>query len=113
MSDNTLKMISDHDVKWVDLRFTDPRGKEQHTTVPAKVGVSMAVLNVCQPYRPLNPPFSTIHHCCEALIGFRYGRRDSAAGNPSSNAAPLIKFRERRRQTKEAAIQPAATKNAL
>ena len=36
MSDNTLKMISDHDVKWVDLRFTDPRGKEQHTTVPAK-----------------------------------------------------------------------------
>ncbi len=35
MSDNTLKMISDNDVKWVDLRFTDPRGKEQHTTIPA------------------------------------------------------------------------------
>ncbi len=35
MPDNTLKMIKDNDVKWVDLRFTDPRGKEQHTTVPA------------------------------------------------------------------------------
>ncbi|HEY5647036.1 MAG TPA: hypothetical protein VIS76_13885, partial [Pseudomonadales bacterium] len=35
MSENTLKMIKDHDVKWVDLRFTDPKGKEQHTTIPA------------------------------------------------------------------------------
>ena len=30
-----LKMIEENDVKWVDLRFTDPKGKEQHTTVPA------------------------------------------------------------------------------
>ncbi len=36
MSNNTLKMIAEHDVKWVDLRFTDPRGKEQHTTIPAQ-----------------------------------------------------------------------------
>ena len=35
MSENTLKLIKDNDVKWVDLRFTDPRGKEQHTTMPA------------------------------------------------------------------------------
>ncbi len=35
MSENTLKLIEDNDVKWVDLRFTDPRGKEQHTTIPA------------------------------------------------------------------------------
>jgi glutamine synthetase len=35
MSENTLKLIQDNDVKWVDLRFTDPRGKEQHTTLPA------------------------------------------------------------------------------
>ncbi len=35
MSDNTLKLITDNDVRWVDLRFTDPRGKEQHTTIPA------------------------------------------------------------------------------
>jgi glutamine synthetase len=36
MSSNTLKMIQDHDVRWVDLRFTDTRGKEQHLTIPAK-----------------------------------------------------------------------------
>ena len=35
MSDNTLNLIKDNDVKWVDLRFTDPRGKEHHTTMPA------------------------------------------------------------------------------
>ena len=35
MSDNTLKMIEENDVKWVDMRFTDPRGKEQHTSIPA------------------------------------------------------------------------------
>ncbi|TDI90985.1 MAG: type I glutamate--ammonia ligase [Chloroflexi bacterium] len=35
MSENTVKMIKDNDAAWVDLRFTDPRGKEQHTTVPA------------------------------------------------------------------------------
>ncbi|MCC5887557.1 MAG: type I glutamate--ammonia ligase [Gammaproteobacteria bacterium] len=37
MSEKTLKLIKDNDVKWVDLRFTDPRGKEQHTTFPAAV----------------------------------------------------------------------------
>ncbi len=32
MSEKTLGMINEHDVKWVDLRFTDSRGKEQHVT---------------------------------------------------------------------------------
>lgn len=32
MSEKTLKMIKDSEAKWVDLRFTDPRGKEQHVT---------------------------------------------------------------------------------
>ncbi|MBV1905821.1 MAG: type I glutamate--ammonia ligase [Pseudomonadales bacterium] len=36
MSENTLKLIKEHDVKWVDLRFCDLRGKEQHTTIPAR-----------------------------------------------------------------------------
>ena len=35
MSENTLKLIADNEVRWVDLRFTDPRGKEQHVTFPA------------------------------------------------------------------------------
>ena len=35
MADSVLKMIKDNDVKFVDFRFTDTRGKEQHVTVPA------------------------------------------------------------------------------
>ncbi|MCL6414982.1 glutamate--ammonia ligase [Aestuariirhabdus sp. Z084] len=35
MSENTLKLIKENDVKWVDLRFTDSRGKEQHVSIPA------------------------------------------------------------------------------
>ncbi len=35
MSQNTLSMIKENDVRWVDLRFCDLRGKEQHTTIPA------------------------------------------------------------------------------
>lgn len=33
--ENVLNMIKEHDVKFVDFRFTDTRGKEQHVTVPA------------------------------------------------------------------------------
>ena len=32
-----MKTIQDNDVKFIDLRFTDPKGKEQHVTVPASV----------------------------------------------------------------------------
>ena len=31
---DALKSIQDNDVKFVDFRFTDPRGKEQHVSVP-------------------------------------------------------------------------------
>ena len=30
-----LKMIEENDVKFVDFRFCDTRGKEQHVTFPA------------------------------------------------------------------------------
>jgi glutamine synthetase len=33
--DDVLKMIKDKEVKFVDVRFTDTRGKEQHVSVPA------------------------------------------------------------------------------
>lgn len=36
MSEKTLKLIKEHDVKWIDFRFTDTKGKEQHVTYPAK-----------------------------------------------------------------------------
>jgi len=35
MSSDFFNMIKDNDVKFVDLRFTDTRGKEQHVTIPA------------------------------------------------------------------------------
>src|SRR5215475_15562776 len=34
---DVLKLIKDKEVKFVDLRFTDTRGKEQHVSVPAKM----------------------------------------------------------------------------
>src|ERR1700749_4010565 len=30
--DNVFKLIKEHDAQFVDFRFTDPRGKWQHTT---------------------------------------------------------------------------------
>lgn len=35
MSENTLNLIKENEVKWVDVRFTDTRGKEQHVTIPS------------------------------------------------------------------------------
>ena len=32
---NVLSFMKENDVKFVDLRFTDTKGKEQHVTIPA------------------------------------------------------------------------------
>ena len=37
MSAKVMKMMKDNSVRFVDLRFTDTRGKEQHVTIPASV----------------------------------------------------------------------------
>ena len=37
MAEHTLSLINDNDVRWVDLRFTDTKGKEQHVSIPASV----------------------------------------------------------------------------
>jgi glutamine synthetase, type I len=34
---DVMKMIKDNEVKFVDLRFTDTRGKEQHVSIPSHV----------------------------------------------------------------------------
>jgi len=34
MSAQTLGLITDSEARWVDLRFTDTKGKEQHVTIP-------------------------------------------------------------------------------
>ena len=36
-ANDVMKMIADNEVKFVDLRFTDTRGKEQHVSVPTKM----------------------------------------------------------------------------
>ncbi|MCK5893495.1 MAG: glutamate--ammonia ligase [Endozoicomonadaceae bacterium] len=35
MSAKTTSLIKEHDIKWIDLRFTDSRGKEHHLSMPA------------------------------------------------------------------------------
>ena len=35
MSEKTLNLIKESEASWVDLRFTDTRGKEQHVTIPS------------------------------------------------------------------------------
>jgi len=37
MSGTVIKMIKDQEVKFIDLRFTDTRGKEQHVSLPASL----------------------------------------------------------------------------
>jgi len=34
---DVMKMMKDHEVKFVDFRFTDTKGKEQHVSIPASV----------------------------------------------------------------------------
>ena len=34
---DVIKMMKDNDVQFVDLRFTDTKGKEQHVSIPASV----------------------------------------------------------------------------
>ncbi len=36
MSENTLNLIKESEARWIDLRFTDTKGKEQHVTIPAR-----------------------------------------------------------------------------
>ena len=62
MSDNknVLKMIEDEDVEYVDIRFTDPRGKLQHVTVMAdqvdedflEEGFMLSLIHISEPTRP-------------------------------------------------------------
>ena len=35
MTEKTLNLIKEHEVRWIDLRFTDTKGKEQHLTIPS------------------------------------------------------------------------------
>ena len=45
-SANVLKYIKEKDAEFMDLRFTDPRGKLQHLTMDASI-VDEGMLNEC------------------------------------------------------------------
>ncbi|MGL4627027.1 MAG: glutamine synthetase beta-grasp domain-containing protein, partial [Plesiomonas shigelloides] len=34
-AEHVLAMLQEHEVKFVDLRFTDTKGKEQHVSIPS------------------------------------------------------------------------------
>ena len=34
MSEKTLNLLKESEARWVDLRFTDTKGKEQHVSIP-------------------------------------------------------------------------------
>ncbi len=34
-AEHVLSLIKEHNVRFIDLRFTDTKGKEQHITIPA------------------------------------------------------------------------------
>ena len=34
---DVLKMVKENEIEWIDLRFTDPKGKWQHLTMVASV----------------------------------------------------------------------------
>ena len=36
-AENILQMIKEHEIEFIDLRFTDTRGKEQHVSIPASL----------------------------------------------------------------------------
>ena len=47
MSANKIKkLMSDKEVEYVDLRFTDPKGKLQHLTMDSTVAVSYTHLTL-------------------------------------------------------------------
>ena len=39
---DVLKKIKDEEIEWVDLRFTDPKGKWQHLTMAAATGAALS-----------------------------------------------------------------------
>ena len=51
---NVLKFIKEKEAEFVDLRFTDPRGKLQHLTMDATI-VDEEMLNDCLLYTSPSP----------------------------------------------------------
>ena len=53
-SNKVLKLLKDKEIEFVDLRFTDPRGKLQHLTMDSTI-VDDDMLNDCLLYTSPSP----------------------------------------------------------
>ena len=71
---DVVKMIKDKDVKFVDLRFTDPRGKMQHVTADAS----------CSRRRRVRPRAHVRRLVDRRLEGHQRVRHDADAGSRAS-----------------------------
>ena len=48
MSEKTLNLIKESGARWVDMRFTDTKGKEQHVSIPVgEVGDDFSLKEKC------------------------------------------------------------------
>ena len=48
---DVLKLIKSKNIEFVDLRFTDPRGKLQHLTMDTTI-VDLSLIHISEPTRP-------------------------------------------------------------
>jgi glutamine synthetase len=88
-ANDVLKAIKDNDVKYVDLRFTDPRGKWQHVTFDVSmVDEDMFAEGTCStaPRSPAGRP-STSPTCADARSGDRPAWTRSSRSPPWSSSA--------------------------
>ena len=42
----SVQLIKDHDVKWIDLRFTDTKGTQHHVTMPARDALDLSLIHI-------------------------------------------------------------------
>ena len=82
---DVLKAIKDNDVKYVDFRFTDPRGKWQHVTFDVSM-VDTKILPspmrpVCAALRIASTAPSTIWSA-RTISSFTFGRKSTTYSAP-------------------------------
>ena len=83
---DVLKTIKENEVKFVDFRFTDPRGKEQHTSIPAKL-IDADVFEDGQPFDGSSIAGWKGINASDMLL---MPDSDTAVMDPFSEAATLI-----------------------
>ena len=79
-ANDVLKMVKEHEIEWIDLRFTDPKGKWQHLTMVAKV------IGEDELTDGLTNPESVAVGVAKLAAGRLRGKRITASRTPASSA---------------------------